>query len=245
MTMWALMLKEISSFLNSVTGYLVIVIYLAVNGIVLWLFPGLFNILEGSYASIENLFIISPWVFLFLVPAITMRMMADEKRTGTMELLLTRPITDLQIILAKFLAALTLVILAILPTLIYYVSVYQLGNPIGNIDSGGSFGSYIGLLFLAAGYVSIGLFASSITSNQIVAFLVGLLLCLLTYMGFDQLANLNFIGNADLFVLELGMNEHYNSMSRGVIDSRDLIYFISLIAIFSLATRLVLQSRKW
>ena len=243
--MRALMIKEISSFLNSVTGYLVIVIYLAVNAVVLWLYPGIFNILEGAYASIDNLFIISPWVFLFLVPAVTMRMVADEKRTGTMELLLTRPLTDMQIVLAKFFAALSLVILAIIPTLLYYFSVYQLGNPIGNIDSGGSFGSYIGLVFLAGGYVSIGLFASSVTSNQIVAFLIGLIMCLLIYIGFDQLAGLNFIGNADLFVLELGMNEHYNSMSRGVLDSRDLLYFISLIVVFSLGTRLVLQSRKW
>ena len=243
--MWALMLKEISGFLNSVTGYLVMVIYLAVNGIVLWLYPGIFNIIDGAYASIDNLFFISPWVFLFLVPAVTMRMMADEKRTGTIELLLTRPLTDLQIVLAKFLAALLLVLMAILPTFIYYFSVHQLGNPVGNIDSGGSFGSYIGLLFLAGGYVSIGLFSSSITNNQIVAFLIALILCLLVYIGFDQLANLDFIGNADLFVLELGMNEHYNSMSRGVLDSRDILYFLSVICLFTLATNLVLQSRKW
>ena len=243
--MGALMLKEIRSFLNSITGYLVIVVYLLVNSLILWLLPGPFNILEGSYASIDDLFIISPWVFLFLIPAITMRMFADEKRAGTMELLLTKPLTDMQIIWSKFSAGVLLVVLSVLPTLIYYFSVYQLGNPIGNIDTGGTFGSYIGLVFLGAGYVSIGLFASSLTDNQIVSFLIAVLLCLIMYMGFEQLAGMQMFGNADLFILELGMNEHYNSLSRGVIDSRDVLYFLSVIGIFALATRLVIQSRKW
>lgn len=144
--MGALMLKEIRSFLNSITGYLVIVVYLLINSFLLWLFPGVFNILEGSYASIDNLFLISPWVFMFLIPAITMRMFADEKRAGTMELLLTRPVTDMQIVFSKFSAGFVLVLFSILPTLVYYLTVYQLGNPVGNIDSGGTFGSYIGLL---------------------------------------------------------------------------------------------------
>ncbi len=243
--MGALMLKEIRSFFNSVTGYLVIVVYLLINGLLLWLFPGVFNIIKGTYASIDSLFLISPWVFMFLIPAITMRMFADEKRAGTIELLLTRPITDLQLVWAKFAAGFILVLFAILPTLIYYFSVYQLGNPVGNIDSGGTFGSYIGLLFLGGSYVSIGVFASSLTENQIVSFLIALFLSLLMYIGFDQLAGLQLFGNADLLILQLGISEHYTSMSRGVIDSRDLLYFISLIVIFTLATRLVIQSRKW
>lgn len=243
--MGALMLKEIRSFLNSITGYLVIVVFLLINSLMLWLFPGAFNILEGSYASIDSLFLISPWVFMFLIPAITMRMFADERRAGTMELLLTRPLTDMQIVWSKFSAGVLLVLFALIPTLIYYFSVYQLGSPVGNIDSGGTFGSYIGLLFLGGSYVSIGVFASSITENQIVAFLIAVLLCLVMYTGFDQLATLQIFPGADLFVMSLGINEHYNSMSRGVIDSRDVLYFLSLIVIFALATRLVIQSRKW
>ncbi len=243
--MGALMLKEIRSFLNSVTGYLVIIVYLLVNGFVLWLFPGAFNILEGSYASIDSLFIISPWVFMFLIPAITMRMFADEKRGGTMELLLTKPLTDMQIILSKFSAGVILVLLSLLPTIIYYFSVYQLGNPVGNIDSGGAWGSYIGLLFLGASYVSIGVFASSLTENQIVSFLIALFLCLAMFIGFDQLAEVGNFAESSLFILNLGINEHYISMSRGVVDSRDIVYFISVIAIFVLATQVVIQSRKW
>lgn len=239
------MLKEIRSFLNSVTGYLVIIVYLMINGLVLWGFPGNFNILEGSYANIDSLFIISPWVFMFLIPAITMRMFADEKRGGTMELLLTKPLTDLQIIWSKFSAGLILVLLSLLPTVVYYFSVYQLGNPVGNIDSGGAWGSYIGLLFLGGSYVSIGVFASSLTENQIVSFLIALFLCAAMFIGFDQLAALPIFGGSSLFVLSLGINEHYISMSRGVVDSRDLLYFISLIVIFVLATRVVIQSRKW
>lgn len=243
--MGALMLKEIRSFLNSVTGYMVIVVYLLINSLMLWLFPGVFNILEGSYASVDSLFLISPWVFLFLIPAITMRMFADEKKAGTMELLLTRPLTDMQIVWSKFSAGFILVLFSVIPTLIYYISVYQLGVQVGNIDSAGTFGSYIGLLLLGASYVSIGVFASSLTENQIVAFLISVLLCLIMYVGFDQLASLQVFGSAELFILSLGINEHYTSLSRGVVDSRDVIYFISLIFIFALATRLVIQSRKW
>lgn len=243
--MGALMLKEIRSFLNSITGYLVIVVYLLINSFLLWLFPGVFNVLDGSYASIDNLFLVSPWVFMFLIPAITMRMFADEKRGGTMELLLTRPVTDMQIVLSKFSAGFVLVLFSILPTIIYYITVYQLGNPIGNIDGGGTMGSYIGLLFLGASYVSIGVFASSLTDNQIVAFLIGVFLCLIMYIGFDQLAELDVFGNVGLFILSLGISEHYTSMSRGVLDSRDMLYFLTVIVFFSLATRLVIQSRKW
>ncbi len=242
--MRALLLKEIRSFLSSITGYMVIVVYLLINSGMLWLFKGPFNIVEGSYASIDSLFLISPWVFMFLIPAITMRLFADERKAGTMELLLTRPLTDLQIIMAKFLAGFILVVLAVLPSLVYYISVYQMGASPGNIDSGGTFGSYIGLLFLGASYVSIGVFASSLSSNQIVAFLIGVLLCLMMYAGFEQMAELGSTG-AELFVLSLGINEHYISMSRGVIDSRDVLYFVSVIVVFVAATRVVIQSRKW
>lgn len=239
------MLKEIRSFLNSITGYLVITVYLLINSVFLWLFSGNFNLLEGSYASIDSLFLISPWVFMFLIPAITMRMFADEKKAGTMELLLTRPLTDMQIVWSKFSAGFILVLFSLIPTLIYYFSIYQLGNPVGNLDSGGTFGSYIGLLFLGSSYVAIGVFSSSLTDNQIISFLISLFLCFVFYTGFNEVAGLPVFENADLFILNLGISEHYTSMSRGVVDSRDVLYFVGLIVTFALATRLVLQSRKW
>lgn len=241
----ALVLKEIRGFFSSITGYLVIALYLTLNSLVLWLFPGVFNLLDGAYASLANLFIISPWVFLFLIPAITMRMLADERRAGTLEFLLTKPVSDLQIVLAKFSASLILVLLALVPTLIYYFSLYQLGTEVGNIDSAGTWGSYLGLLFLAGAFVSIGLFASALTENQIVAFLLAVLLSYFVFDGFEQLAALSLFGSADLFILKLGIQEHYRSISRGVIDSRDVLYFLSLMALFIAATRTVILSRKW
>ncbi|MDR9374748.1 MAG: gliding motility-associated ABC transporter permease subunit GldF [Schleiferiaceae bacterium] len=243
--MTALIAKEIRSFFGSIIGYLVIIVYLLINGVFLWIFPGEFNLLDAEYASLRNLFTLSPWVFLFLIPALTMRLFADEKKAGTMELLLTKPLTDWQIVGAKYLAGVLLVFFALLPTLLYFYSVYQLGNPVGNLDMGGSIGSYLGLLFLGAGFVSIGLFASALTDNQIVSFLLGVFLCFFFYYGFDRIAGLALFGAADLFIMNLGINEHYTSMSRGVIDSRDLLYFLSLIALFFGATRLVIQSRKW
>jgi ABC-2 type transport system permease protein len=211
----------------------------------LWIFPGSNNLLDSGYASLEALFIIAPWIFLFLVPAITMRMFTDERKSGTIETLFTRPLTDLKIISAKSLAAFILVLFSLIPTLIYFYSVYKLGNPVGSIDSGGTWGSYIGLFFLSAIYVAIGIFASSITENQIVAFIIGMFLCFLMFMGFDYLSELAFLSKIDSFVINMGINEHYKSLSRGVIDSRDIIYFISVVVIFTLFTKLILQSRKW
>lgn len=243
--MKSLLLKEINGFFSTPIGYLVIVVFLVMNSIFLWLMPGNFNLLDNTYANIDSLFLLSPWMFLFLIPAITMRMFADEKKGGTIELLLTRPYTDFQIVLAKYLAAFLLVLFALIPTLVYFYSIYELGNPVGNIDSGATIGSYIGLLFLGGSYAAIGLFASSITDNQVISFILGALLCLAIYMGFSQLADLASFSGISLAVLNLGINEHYSSMSRGVIDLRDALYFVSLIFIFLFATRLVLQSRKW
>jgi ABC-2 type transport system permease protein len=191
------------------------------------------------------LFIIAPWVFLFLIPAITMRSFADEKKAGTIELLLTRPLTDLQIIVSKYLAGFILVLFSLLPTLIYYFSVHKLGNPVGNIDTGGMWGSYIGLLFLGGAFVSIGIFASAITDNQVVSFILALFLCFFIYTGFDFISSFSLFGKIDNIILALGINNHYCSMSRGVIDTRDVIYFLSLISIFIFGTRTVLESRKW
>lgn len=243
--MLALLKKEINSFLNSLIGYLVIIVFLLINGLFLWVFPLQFNILDFGFASIDNLFMLSPFVFLFLIPAITMRSFADEQKTGTIELLLTKPLPDMQIIIAKYLAGLILVLFALLPTLVYFVSVYKLGLPPGNIDLGGMWGSYLGLLFLGAGFVAIGIFASSLAENQIVAFITAVFLCGFLYIGFEFIYSLSLFGKIDLFIQSLGMNAHYSSMSRGVIDSRDILYFGSLIAIFLMLTKIKLESRKW
>jgi len=243
--MWALFKKEINGFFSSLTGYIVIVVFLLVNSLFMWVFPGNFNVLDNGYANIETLFIIAPWIFLFLVPAITMRMFADEKQSGTIELLFTRPISDFQIIFAKYFASVVLVLLAIIPTLVFFYSVYQLGNPVGNIDIGGTWGSFIGLFFLAAIYTSIGLFSSSITSNQVIAFIIAVTISFFMFKGFDSINSLGIFNSINTFIINLGINEHYNSMSRGVIDSRDMIYFISVIGLFLLITKTVLQSRKW
>jgi ABC-2 type transport system permease protein len=246
--MFTLYLKEIRSFLSSLIGYIAISVFITLIGIFMWVVPadgGGYNILDNGFANIDPLFFIAPWVYLFLSPAITMRSFSEEKKSGTIELLLTRPLTDLQIVLAKYFAGFTLVIVSLLPTLIYYYSVHTLGAPKGNIDTGGMWGSYLGLLFLGAGFVSIGLFSSAIAENQVIAFLIAMLLCFFCYIGFEYIADSGILGkNASLFK-SLGINDHYVSMSRGVMDTRDVIYFISVIAVFNLFTRLVLESRKW
>jgi ABC-2 type transport system permease protein len=224
-------------------GYIVITVFLLVNGLFLWVFPVEYNILDFGYASLDGFFIISPFVFLFLIPAITMRSFAEERKSGTIELLLTKPLSDMQIITAKYLAGMLLVIISLLPTLIYFISVYQLGMPKGNMDIGGTWGSYIGLLFLSSAFVTIGIFASSITDNQIVSFILGVFLCGFVYIGFDLLYSL--FGKIDLFIKSAGINAHYTSMSHGVIDTRDVVYFLSVTGIFILLTKISLESRKW
>lgn len=243
--MLALLKKEIRIFLSSLIGYVVIAVFLLITGLFMWIFPGDMNVLDMGFANMDTLFIISPWVFMFLIPAITMRSFAEERRTGTIELLLTKPLTDLQIVLAKYAAGLILVIIALLPTLVYYFTVSSLGNPPGNIDSGGTWGSYIGLILLASGYVAIGVFASSLTSNQIVSFLLAAMLCFLVFAGFGALGTFEWLGSSDHLVRQLGMQEHYASLSLGLIDSRDVLYFVAVAAVFILLTRTVLQSRKW
>lgn len=246
--MLTLYLKEIRSFLSSLIGYIAIGVFISLIGIFLWIIPsdsGGSNILDNGFANIDPLFTIAPWVYLFLIPAITMRSFSEEKKTGTLELLLTRPLTDLQIVLSKYFAGFTLVMFSLLPTLVYYYSVHVLGLPKGNIDTGGMWGSYIGLLFLGAGFVAVGIFASSIAENQVIAFIIALLLCFFCYIGFDFISQSGLFGKYDALVKSLGINDHYVSMSRGVIDTRDAIYFVSVIATFNLLTKLVLESRKW
>ena len=247
--MYALFKKEISNFLSSLIGIMVIVVFLLITGLFLWVFQSDFNVLsDGSsiaYANLDSLFILAPWVFLFLVPAVTMRSFAEENRTGTIEMLTTKPLSDWQIIWAKFLAGVALVLLALIPTFIYYFSVYQLGLPKGNLDSGGIWGSYIGLFLLSSSFVSIGVFCSSLTNNQILAFIISVFLCGFLLIGFEFIYSLSLFGPVDLFIQQLGMNAHYSSLSRGVIDTRDVLYFLSVIALFLSATKLVLASRKW
>ena len=243
--MLTLLKKEISSFLSSLIGYIVITVFLLINGLFLWVFQGDFNILDFGYANLDGLFMIAPFVFLFLIPAITMRSFAEEKRTGTMELLLTKPLTEFEIVMAKFLSGLILVIFSLLPTLVYFFSVYQLGLPKGNIDLGGMWGSYAGLIFLGASFVAIGMFASSITDNQIISFIVAVFLCGFLYIGFDFIYSFALFGKVDLLIKSLGMNDHYQSMSRGVLDTRDMIYFLGLISFFILLSRYSIERRKW
>lgn len=243
--MFALYKKELSAFLTSFTGYLTIGVFLLLNGLLLWVFHSSFNILDFGFANMDGLFMAAPFLYLFLIPAITMRQFAEERRTGTLELLLTKPMKELTVVWAKFLSSLTLVAISLLPTLVYYVSVYLLGDPVGNIDGGSVVGSYIGLLLLGASFVAIGLFASSITGSQIVAFVVAALFCAFAYLGFESIFNLGLLGNVGLVVKNLGIMEHYLSISRGVVDTRDILYFLSVVVLFLFLTRLVLQSRKW
>lgn len=243
--MWTIFSKEIRGFFSSLTGYVVVVVFLLFNSFFMWVFPGQMNVLDNGYASLDSMFGLAPWAFLFLVPAITMRMIADEKRMGTLELLYTRPVSDLQIVLAKFLAAWTLVLLSLLPTLVFFWSVSQLGSPPGNIDSGGTWGSYTGLLLLGGIYAAIGIFSSSLTENQIVSFIIAVLLSFILYMGFGLLGGLADSGAISFLVSKVGIDHHYNSISRGVLDSRDLLYFLGVMLLFVMSTRLVLQSSKW
>lgn len=243
--MLSLLKKEIQSFLGSLIGYIVIIVFLTIVSLIIWVFPSDSNILDNEYASLAPLFNIGPWVFMFLIPAVTMRLFADENKSGTIELLLTKPLTDLQIIASKYIAGFLLVLFSLLPTLIYYITVYQLGAPTGNIDSGGTMGSYFGLLFLASGFVAIGLFASALSDNQVIAFIIAVFICFFFFIGFDFISSLELFGSVDLLMIKLGISEHYSSMSRGVIDSRDALYFFSLIAFFIMLTKLKLSSRKW
>ena len=243
--MWSQFSKEISGFFSSLTGYVVIVVFLLLNSLFMWIAPGQFNVIENGYASMDTLFAIAPWVFLFLVPAITMRMISEEKRMGTLDLLNTRPVSELQIILAKFLASWALVLLSLLPTLVYFWSVSRLGSPPGNMDVGGTWGSYFGLLFLGGIYAAIGIFSSSLSGNQIIAFIIAVFLSFIMYLGFEFLSELAASGSIAFRVSMLGISHHYNSMSRGVIDSRDLLYFAGVMALYIMGTRTVLQSSKW
>ena len=232
--MWNLFVKEINIFFNHLTGYLLLIAFLIAIGLVVWVFPET-SVLEYGFADLEALFIYTPFIFVFLVPALTMRMIAEEKKSGTWELLITSPLRNSQIILAKYFAALSLVVLALLPTLIYYYSIYQLGDPVGNLDSAGFFGSFIGLILVGAVFAAIGLFSSSLTENQITAFVIGVFIGFFLYFGLSAFSSLQR-NNLAIVMEELSLSYHYNSLGRGVIDSSNLLYFLALISILLVLT---------
>ncbi|HTJ47876.1 MAG TPA: gliding motility-associated ABC transporter permease subunit GldF [Cyclobacteriaceae bacterium] len=236
--------KEFNSFLNSLIAYLVIGVFLTGIGLLMWVFPET-SVLDYGYADMDTLFSFGPYVFIFLIPAITMRSFAEEKKGGTMELLLTKPLRDWDIILGKYLAGFFLILVALIPTIIYYFSIRQLGNPVGNIDTPGVIGSYIGLVLLGGVFCSVGIFASSITPNQIVAFIVAAFLCFILFSGFNSVATIDFWSANALFIKQLGLLYHYEAISKGLIDSRDLIYFLSIIFLMLSFTKLIVGSRQW
>lgn len=242
--MKAILFKEFRSFFGSPIGYLVIALFLLLNGLFLWVFEGDYNILNSGFADMTPFFTIAPWILLFLIPAVTMRSFSDEKKQGTMELLLTKPMSLLEIVNGKFLGAFVLLIIAIIPTLVYVKVIYDLGLPEGNIDFGSTLGSYFGLLFLMGAYTSIGIYTSSLSDNQIVSFLLAVLVSFVLYFGFQGISNYEAFGSYGGIVASFGMDNHYKSMSRGVIDTRDVIYFLSITAFFILLTVNKLKSYK-
>ncbi|MES2559070.1 MAG: gliding motility-associated ABC transporter permease subunit GldF [Bacteroidota bacterium] len=242
--MYSILKKEIRSFLSSLIAYVVMIVFLVAIGLFMWVLPE-YNVFDMGYANMDTLFSMAPMVFIFLISAITMRSFSEEKKSGTIEIITTKPLSDMQIIMGKYIAGVVLVIFSILPTLIYFYTIYQLGATKGNMDIGATWGSYLGLLLLASCFVAIGIFSSAITDNQIVSFIVSMFLCYCFYSIFDLLANFNLLGSYDSVVAALGINAHYISISRGVIDSRDLVYFFSFITAFIWGTKTVFSARKW
>jgi ABC-2 type transport system permease protein len=240
--MKAILLREIKSFFGSTIGYLVIALFLILNGLFLWVFEGEYNILKSGFADMTPFFSLSPWILIFLIPAVTMRSFSDEKKQGTLELLLTKPLSIWQIVNGKFLGALLLIVMAIIPTFIYVVAIYKLGMPEGNIDMGSTIGSYFGLVFLIAAYSAIGIFTSALSDNQIVAFIISVFLCFFFYFGFDGMASIAPAYSS--MITSLGMQDHFKSMGRGVIDTRDILYFVSLTVLFLSLTVYKLKSLK-
>ncbi len=240
--MLSILIREINFFFTSSIGYLIIGIFLVINGLFLWVFNGNFNILDYGFSDLTSFFELAPWIFLFLIPAVTMRAFSDEKKTGTIELLFTKPISIKNIVLGKYLGAVVLIGLALLPTLLYVLTISQLGNPPGNWDFGSTLGSYLGLLFFVLAYTAIGIFSSTLSENQIVAFIIAVFLCFFMYYGFEGIGSL--LNNSDLVLTSLGMKDHFNSMARGVLDTRDIIYFLSISILFISFTIFNLQKEK-
>jgi ABC-2 type transport system permease protein len=240
--MYQIFKKEINSFFGSLVGYIVVGVFLTATGLFVWILPDT-NIFDYGFSDLGSFFQIAPFIFLFLIPAITMRSFSEELKTGTIELLFTKPLSKLEIIGGKYLASCFLILVSLLPTMLYYYSVYQLGLPQGNIDSAAVFSSYLGLFLLGCVFAAIGVFASSITDNQVVAFVVAFSLCLLMYYGISQIAGLTIFGNATYYLNQLGLDYQYNALGRGLIDSRNVVYFLSVIGISLWATNLRLSAK--
>ncbi|MFH6984390.1 gliding motility-associated ABC transporter permease subunit GldF [Marinoscillum luteum] len=241
--MISIFLKEVNEFLDSLIAYVVIGVFLIGIGLLMWVFPDT-NVLDYGYASMEPLFSLGPYMFMFLIPAITMKSFAEEKRSGTIELLQTLPFRDSQIIMGKFLAGFFLVLFSVLPTIIYYYSLSYLSNPVGNLDTPGIIGSYIGLVFLGGVFTAIGILASALTGNQIVSFILAAFLCFFFYAGFDAVAEINLWADWSYYIADLGIMAHYTSISRGLLDFKDVVYFGSLMALMLLFTQLTLGFGK-
>lgn len=242
--MFQVLAKEFNSFLNSLIAYVVIGVFLVAMGLLMWVFPES-SVLEYGYADMDTLFSLGPYVFIFLIPAITMRSFAEEKKAGTIELLITKPLSDWEIVLGKYFASFLLVCCAVVPSVIYYFSIRALGNPVGNIDTPGVVGSYLGLLFLGAVFTAVGILSSSLTKNQIIAFIVAAFFCFLLFSGFESLATMNIWSANTLFIKQLGLLAHYDALSKGLIDSRDILFFLSVIVIMLSITKIILSSRQW
>jgi len=240
--MKSIALREIKSFFGSPIGYLVIGLFLLLNGLFLWVFDGEYNILQSGFADLSPFFTLAPWIFIFLIPAVTMRSFSDEKKQGTIELLLTKPLSLWQIVNGKFLGSFLLIVIALLPTLVYVYVISSLGLQEGNIDMGRTMGSYFGLLFLVAAYTAIGIFTSTLSENQIVAFLLSVFLCFLFYFGFEGISS--YAKDFQDTVSRIGMDYHFKSMSRGVLDTRDILYFVSVAFLFLSFTVFKLKSLK-
>jgi ABC-2 type transport system permease protein len=237
--------KEVNTFFSSLIGYIVIAVFLILTGLLLWIFPDT-SLLEQNFATLDQLFDLAPMIFTFLIPAVTMRTFSEEQQSGTIEFLTTKPLNDWEIIMGKYLACVSLIAFALLPTLIYYITMYQLGSTKGNLDSGAIAGSYIGLLLLGGVFAAIGVFASSLTNNQIISFLLAAFLCFFVHWGFDFISRLPFlIGHGDDIVQMFGADFHYRSISRGVVDTADMVYYFSVIALFLVLTGFALGRRKW
>lgn len=235
--------KELNAFLSALSGYVVLLLFVIASGLFLWVLPDT-NILDYGYASLEQFFRLGPWLLLFLIPAVTMRSFAEESARGTMEWLATKPLSLFQIIGGKFLASLSLVLIALFPTLIYLFSIQWLSLDAAPLDPGSISGAYIGLVLLSAAFTAIGVFCSSITENQIISFLAALFLCFLFYNGFEAFSRIPaFRGGADYYLAMIGMDFHFDNLARGLMDSRDVIYFLSLVFLFIALTRFSLQRR--
>ncbi len=230
--MFAIFKREVQSFFTSPIGYLIVGLFLLLNGLFLWVFKGDYNIFEYGFADLGNFFLLAPWIFIFLVPAITMKSFSEERKVGTLELLLIKPISLWKLVLGKFWGAFILCVIAILPTIIYVFSISDLGIIEGNYDLGVVLGSYFGLLFLIASYTTIGIFSSTLSDNQIVSFIIGVLICFLIYNGFDAMASVSKDGETQRFIQNIGASTHFDSIARGILDTSDLIYFISISLFF-------------